>query len=255
MPLFVSRFLGLRSIDQQLLTLIEAHVGLFAIERALESGADASVQDYRSHGSRGYEGNTPLHYASRWRGDRPRQELVKALLSRGADPNATSRHGHSPLHYFATAGDIECVSLLLGSGGQVEVFNLSGETPLHNAAAFAHEAVVRIFLDTGADVNARQPSDGDLKRGYSPLHSAVFAMGPAPKRLDTIKLLLERGADLALSTGGGLGQTPLQRTRDQLALVQHGYNPSEEDRRESVALMMSIIKLLENGQLNTVGGL
>ena len=60
--------------------------------------------------SRGYNGNTPLHYACIYNNP----EAVKLLVERGADVEAIRRStGHTPLHTACSDGFLECVQPLL----------------------------------------------------------------------------------------------------------------------------------------------
>src|SRR5262245_59202353 len=84
-----------------------------------------------------------------------------------------------------------------------------GDTALHLAAAGYRVEIVRLLLRSGAD-----PNGAENRRRSSPLHYAAdgFITGPAwdPKRqVETIRCLLEKGADLHLQDMNGA--TPLHR--------------------------------------------
>jgi hypothetical protein len=67
---------------------------------------------------------TPLHRAT----DRP--HLVKALLRRGANPNARDDSGETPLHWAARDAEPECVRLLIEAGAEVDAKDKKGRSPL-----------------------------------------------------------------------------------------------------------------------------
>ncbi len=81
----------------------------------------------------------------------------------------------------------------------------SGSTLLHTAAFWGYPSIAALLLDRGADVNAMTRSSGN-----SPLHSAVAAPTPyCPGEdeavvLDTVELLLGRGADVHLRSRIGV---------------------------------------------------
>ncbi len=84
--------------------------------------------------------------------------IVRLLLDAGADPNAKSRRGNTPVHMWTQrSADPEIAALLLDRGADVEARNGDGETPLHRAAgeSFLSTAdMIALLLDRGADVDA-----------------------------------------------------------------------------------------------------
>ena len=68
----------------------------------------------------------------------------------------------------ARNGHLDICRLLIDKGAQVDAKSIVGRTPLHFAADEGHIEIVRLFCDRGADVEAR--SDG----GYRPLHLAAI---------------------------------------------------------------------------------
>jgi ankyrin repeat protein len=59
--------------------------------------------------------------------------------------------GVTPLHIFATRGDLESCKYLVEAGANVNASGEDGYTPLHEAVAQGHFAVVELFLKHGAD--------------------------------------------------------------------------------------------------------
>tara|TARA_R110002124_G_scaffold74783_5_gene200839 strand:+ start:161 stop:868 length:708 start_codon:yes stop_codon:yes gene_type:complete len=233
----------MKSADQELLATIIANGSIWQIESSISRGANPNAQDYRSCVSKGYQGYTPLHYASNWRvKNRKRKELVKLILNAAGDPNIQSKYGHSPLHNFALKGDDESIELLLQSGAQVDCFNKSGYTPLHHACEFGHLSTVRMLLQWNASVNSFLPKVERKRDGKTPLHSAVQSLN-----IDVVKLLVGHGANPTLATEGSrtIKQTPLQYAIDHARLIKHGYNPSEEDRAASQQAISIIIEYLK----------
>ncbi len=112
--------------------------------------------------------DTSLHDAAK----EGNKSKVEALLAQGADVNARSKYGITPLQ-LAACSDINIdklplVKLLLAKGADVNAKDNLGTTPLHEAARCnGSKAIVALLLAQGADVNATN------KNGDTPLHTAA----------------------------------------------------------------------------------
>ncbi|GAB4268687.1 MAG: hypothetical protein Kow0092_22520 [Deferrisomatales bacterium] len=122
--------------------------------------------------------------------------VIALLLERGADGNARSWRGDTPLDWAATEGFADAVELLLARGASVHVRNQTGATPLHGAARRGHDRVVALLLARGADPNAPD------KLGSTPLHYAA-RFG----HLGAAEALLAAGADV--TARDNRGNTPM----------------------------------------------
>jgi ankyrin repeat protein len=95
------------------------------------------------------QGFTPLHSAVATDAGPVEHEIVRLLLEAGADPNAKSREGATPLHSAAFTGDLESAELLLAYGADPNATDPKSLTPLDVArdrrnvevAALLHRAV------------------------------------------------------------------------------------------------------------------
>jgi uncharacterized protein len=92
----------------------------------MDYGADVSLA------AKNPTGVTPLHAAAA-RGD---VESARALLARGADPNARQQSGYVALHSAAQNGRRDLAELLLAHGAEREARSADGQT----AADFAAKA-------------------------------------------------------------------------------------------------------------------
>ena len=94
---------------------------------------------------------------------------VAVLLSKGADANAISAWGETPLHRAAMWKKNGLIAgLLLSKGANVNARNKVGMTPLHLAAVMGHDDMVEVLLANGAQINARDHQD------KIPLHEAMM---------------------------------------------------------------------------------
>ena len=145
-------------------------------ERYPEKDSRFTISDIGSKDTNATDifGWTPLHYATA-RGD---EDVMKRLLTVGADPNARDLAEWTPLHYAIEAstrgGAISEEKLetiiwtLLQNGADTEIRGRDGIGPIH-CAATAENASVRVLLQAGANP---QMQDNSRK---TPLHWAAFS--------------------------------------------------------------------------------
>ena len=76
------------------------------------------------------------------------RNLAEKMVKKGADVNKT---GWTPLHYAASAGQTEVISLLLENHAYVDAESPNGSTPLMMASMYGTPAAVKLLLDEGAD--------------------------------------------------------------------------------------------------------
>ena len=131
-------------------------------------------------------GVTALSLACINRSDR----MIHLLLEAGANPNATQLTGETVLMTCARTGSLTAVRLLLGNGADPTGRDTRWEqTALMWALASGHSQVARTLIEHDANINAR--SSG----GFTPL---LFAT--QQNDLDSVRLLLAKGADLNYAT-------------------------------------------------------
>ena len=113
-------------------------------------------------------------------------QAVQALLEHGgADPDAIAEAGWAPLHLASRHADLAILHTLVAAGADVELRDhRNGWTPLLHAIHVRNEPAVAALLEGGADVNRTGES------GITPL---IMASGYG--MTDTVRLLLDRGAD------------------------------------------------------------
>lgn len=121
---------------------------------AAERGDTAAAIDALDGGAdvdaESHFGWTPLMFAA-WKGHR---EVFDALLARGANPDAHDKLHESVLLICAREGRTNFAQTLLERGADVNAVNVGGFTALMNAAESGHVAVVKLLLAHGANVNA-----------------------------------------------------------------------------------------------------
>ncbi|KAI9043656.1 skeletrophin [Aspergillus affinis] len=172
-----------------------------------------------------HPGRTALHFAASKRSDAgPR--MVHELLEHGAKATANTRQGgNSPLHYAVDSRSVETIKALLNAGADPNAASSSGLTPLHRCAAIPGlEGIVEALLEGGADPNQKTSvgalsavrglsglkASRDLWQTYYAVNTSQTALHIAAKAKDaeqTVKVLLAAGADA--DARDSAGRTPL----------------------------------------------
>jgi len=104
-------------------------------------------------------------------------EAVKGLLAKGADPNAKSPYGATPLFFACDRGNLEIVKILIERGADVNAKDtFYNSTAVIWALSKNHTAIVKLLLEKGA--NSKQ---------------IVMRSAIGEDKLDIVKMLVEMG--------------------------------------------------------------
>ena len=209
-------------------------------------------------------------------------DLVRSLLSDGADVNAAHGDGMTALHWAAERGDAAMAEMLIYSGASVHGVTRIGQyTPLHLASRSGSDRVVEMLIDGGADVSVRTTNSG-----ATPLHLAagsgnarsvallvengaevdpqesawqqtplIFAASMG--RVEVIKELLDRGADPAISSRamdlqlqGRLDRAASERYTEALSgFAEEGQETELGDRTVSDARVGTRVRVRTPGEM------
>ncbi|KAJ1705306.1 hypothetical protein NYO67_12541 [Aspergillus flavus] len=156
----------------------------------LEKGADLETEEKFSY--------TPLAWAVL----EGHEGLVRLLLEKGADLKHKSFDGSTPVVYAVTTGHEGILRLLLENGAELEHKDNEGCTAVMLAAKEGHEGIVRLLLEGGADLGHKDDEGSTvvmctvLQGHEGAVHVIRLLLEGVLLYTDTVKLLLEYGADL-----------------------------------------------------------
>jgi ankyrin repeat protein len=162
--------------------------------------------------------------------------VINLLLLHGAEVDAVSNIGATPLHMTCRAGSVwrkscpntlAAVKRLLGAGANPNARSDSNETPLHIAAACAERRIATELIQRGAKIMARD----DL--GQVPLHHAAWAAN------DSVAAELLAHPDQIIDPTDLLSFTPLHFACQ--------FHPAEGNEQLSVRNLRLMRRLLERG--------
>jgi len=152
------------------------------------------------------QGRTPLIIAASHNGA---EAILRLLIAKRADPKMTDASGNTALIAAAQANDVASIKLLLDKGADVNARNSSGETALMSASGNGNLAAVKLLLKAGAQVNAISAvANVNVKAGPIALGNYTALLLAAPYGApELIKTLLNAGADVNAKDVRGM--TPL----------------------------------------------
>jgi ankyrin repeat protein len=191
-----------------------------AFDLLLIGGADINVWNK--------QGETLLHEQARYS---VHTGVVSKLLNQGANLEARTSQGYTPLQCAAMNGNKVMFRLLLDWGAKIDVQTAKGETILHLTPPSNQNCldILKMALDEGLDVKAMS------LQGWTPLHQTVYTGTGVPeissdRTAEYIQLLLSNGASINELTASASAETPLHLAatspvpRASLVeyLVQHG---------------------------------
>jgi uncharacterized protein len=140
-------------------------------------------------------------------------DLMRMLLTGGADPHIKSKDGSTALMMASGIGRIDerensqedasalqAAKMALMLGDDIDATNTRGRTALHGAAGIGANELIQFLVEKGANLNTKD------RRGYTPL---AIAAGLAPRGGDSASKVYEGAMALLLK----LGAQPLDPRR------------------------------------------
>lgn len=165
-----------------------------AIRQLIAEGADVNARDRRRR--------TATIVAA----FRSQEKALKALAEGGADMNAQDEVGYDVVTIAAVAGDADLMQLALDLGNRPDLIHTNWDgTALIAASELGHVEVVRRLVAAGS------PLDHVNNLGWTALLEAVILGDGGPAHQETVRILVEGGADRTIADRDGL--TPMDHAK------------------------------------------
>ncbi|CAD5123429.1 DgyrCDS11779 [Dimorphilus gyrociliatus] len=161
-------------------------------------------------------------------------EVAKLLLDSGAQVNMPAESFESPLTLAACGGHTDLAMVLIERGANLEEVNDEGYTPLMEAAREGHEEMVALLLSYGAKINAQTEETQET----------ALTLSCCGGFLNVANFLITAGADLELGCS-----TPLMEASQEghLQLVEFLLNASANVHHETSTGDTALTYACENG--------
>jgi ankyrin repeat protein len=167
-----------------------------AIEKRIADGEDKEAVDDRAR--------TPLHVAAYQK----QYEAARALIRLGADPNKLEIDRYDIITIAAVANDLPMLRLAFDGGGNPRaVTSRYDGTALIAAAHLGHVEVVRMLIA------AKAPLDHVNNLKWTALIESIVLGDGGRNHTETLRALVEAGANVNLPDGSGATPLKLARSR------------------------------------------
>jgi ankyrin repeat protein len=166
------------------------------IEKLTASGEDREAIDSRQR--------TPLHVAAYLK----KHDAARALIRLGADPNTLESDRYDIITIAAVANDLPMLGIAIEGGANPKaVTSRYDGTALIAAAHLGHVEVVRMLIA------ARAPLDHVNNLKWTALIESIVLGDGGRNHTETLRALVESGANVNIPDGNG--STPLKLARDR----------------------------------------
>jgi ankyrin repeat protein len=176
------------------------------IEARIAAGENKEALDARHR--------TPLHVAVYQK----QHDAVRALIRLGADPNRLDVDRYDIITIAAVANDVPMLRIALEGGGNPKaVTSRYDGTALIAAAHLGHAEVVRMLIA------AKAPLDHVNNLQWTALIESIVLGDGGKNHTETLRALVEAGADVNLADGSGSTPLRLARSRgyrDMIAILE-----------------------------------
>ena len=184
---------------------VQAYNGLHAaaargdvadLEKRIATGENKEATDQRQR--------TPLHVAVY----RKQHDAARALIRLGADPNKLDIDRYDIITIAAVANDLPILRIAIEGGGNPKAITSRYDgTALIAAAHLGHAEIVRVLIA------AKAPLDHVNNLRWTALIESIVLGDGGKNHTDTLRALVDAGADVNIPDGSG--STPLQLAKSR----------------------------------------
>lgn len=172
------------------------------IEKRIAAGENKEATDSRQR--------TPLHVA----GYRKQHDAARALIRLGADPNKLEIDRYDIITIAAVANDLPMLKLALEGGGNPKAITSRYDgTALIAAAHLGHVEIVRMLIA------AKAPLDHVNNLKWTALIESIVIGDGGRNHTETLRALVEAGADVNIPDGSGATPLKLAQSRGYREMV------------------------------------
>jgi ankyrin repeat protein len=172
------------------------------IEKRIAAGENKEAVDDRRR--------TPLHVAVYQK----KRDAARALLRLGADPNKFEIDRYDIITIAAVANDVPMLKIAIEGGGNPKAITSRYDgTALIAAAHLGHAEVVRTLIA------AKAPLDHVNNLKWTALIESIVLGDGGNNHTDTLRALVEAGADINIADGSGATPLRLARSRGYREMV------------------------------------
>lgn len=172
------------------------------IERRIAAGENKEALDARRR--------TPLHVAVY----RKQYDAARTLLRLGADPNRLDIDRYDIITIAAVANDLPMLRIAIEGGGNPKaVTSRYNGTALIAAAHLGHAEVVRVLIA------AKAPLDHVNNLKWTALIESIVLGDGGKNHTETLRALVEAGADVNIPDGNGSTPLKLAQSRSYREMV------------------------------------
>jgi ankyrin repeat protein len=169
------------------------------IEKRIKAGENKEATDAR--------GRTPLHVAA----FQKKHDAARVLMKLGADPNKLEVDRYDIITIASVANDVPMLKIAIEGGGNPKAITSRYDgTALIAAAHLGHAEAVRVLIA------AKAPLDHVNNLNWTALIESIVLGNGGKNHTDTLRALVDAGANLNIPDGSG--STPLKLARNR------GYN-------------------------------
>lgn len=166
------------------------------VRKLISEGANLNARDGN--------GRTPLHVAA-FQGH---GLAARVLIEAGADPALLDHQRYDAVTIVSVRDDVPTLKALLAAGASARLTtSIYDGTALIAAAHLGHDSIVRELIRAGA------PLDHVNNLGWTALIEAVILGDGGKRYIETVRALVEAGADVKIADRQGV--TPLQHARSR----------------------------------------